>query len=124
MSFKELDNSSIVTDVETEVNKSLKIIITYADKTSKQSQFNIGDTIAVKFIENERLSTIVGTVTKINAESDDVYFVTDTSVTSQAYTKKIYPSQVRDISNVTSPTFDVNYDASGNVIVDTPPTTV
>lgn len=116
MGFKELKLDSIVTTTECNVLKSLFIKVVYADKTAKSSQFAQGDNIAVKIIKDGHLLMLDGDVAKINAEVGQEYFILDLSRTHKSYNEKIFPSQIRDISNLTAPTFDINYNSDGEVV--------
>jgi len=117
MGYKELKLDSVVTNTECEVLKSLSIKVIYADNTAKKSQFSQGDNIAVKVVKDSKLLTYVGDVSKINAEVGQEYFMLDMSKTHQSYNEKIFPSQLRDITNLTSPSFDVEYNADGSVVI-------
>lgn len=119
MAMKDLKLDSIVVNNNYEVLTSIKVNLTYADYTKRQSQFSTGDIISVKFVRDKHLVSQTGKVTKIKIVSSTIsetYFCMDISAQYQTYVEKIYISELRDISNITNPSYDINFDKDGNIV--------
>ena len=121
MGNKKLDAGSIAVAIDSEMIRSAVITIFYADNTKKKTKIALGDGVSLRALKDNHLIKVMGNITKIYESEDGSkaeQIKVDYSIKNQTQTVVIPITNIKDISNVSCPDYDVYYDKLGNIVID------
>ena len=103
MAVTQISMPNTITDINVEIEKSMKLALNFADGSKRKSKIKEKDNVDLKYVKDGKLLEINGIIVNILGVDPSYSLLLDSSSTYSATRICIPVMSIRDIINITDP---------------------